>query len=97
MIEVGDYLREKLIEVLFKFRVPAAFFMSVPEITRPLKGMVSESKDRQNFDIFYREMAEYLYQYFRDRAELVAMADEKLSEKELTRRKKGIRQPNGRG
>jgi tetratricopeptide (TPR) repeat protein len=88
VIEVGDYLREKLIEVLFKFRVPAAFFMSVPETTRHLKGASREQKDRENFDIFYREITEYLHQYFRDRDELVALADEKLSEKDLTQRKK---------
>ena len=88
VIQVGDYLREKLVEVLFKFRVPAAFFMSVPETTRHLKGATREQKDRENFDIFYKEMTEYLHQYFRDREELVALADERLSEKDLTQRKK---------
>jgi tetratricopeptide (TPR) repeat protein len=88
MIEVGDYLREKLIEILYKFRVPAAFFMSVPASTRHLKGPQKQQQLRENFQLHFDELNRYLSQYFRDRDELVALADEKLSEKELSERKK---------
>ncbi|MEW6262090.1 MAG: tetratricopeptide repeat protein [Thermodesulfobacteriota bacterium] len=88
LIEVGDYLRDKLIEVLFKFRVPAAFFLSALPPTRHLTGTRKEQQLRDNYETHFRETSLYLGQYFRDREELVALADEKLSEKELTERKK---------
>ena len=88
VIEVGDYLRDKLVEVLFKFRVPAAFFMSKAEPVAHLKGPLKEKVVRENFTRHYQELAKYLAQYFRDRDELVALADEKLSEQDLSERKK---------
>ncbi|MBU2547357.1 MAG: hypothetical protein KKB20_03005 [Proteobacteria bacterium] len=87
MIEVGDYLREKLVEVLFKFRVPAAFFMSTLAATSHLQGKRKEDQARENLEIHLQELTGYLAQYFRDKEELVALADEKLSEKDLTERK----------
>jgi tetratricopeptide (TPR) repeat protein len=88
VIEVGDYLRDKLVEVLFKFRVPAAFFMSKAEPVNHLKGRLKEKIIRENFTNHYRELSKYLAQYFRDRDQLVALADEQLSEKKLSERKK---------
>ena len=75
-------------ETLFKFRVPAAFFLSPPEDTRHLTGNRKQEAIRENFQLHYREITSYLNQYFRDKDELVALADEKLSEKELTNRKR---------
>lgn len=88
VIEVGDYLRDKLIEVLFKFRVPAAFFMSAIPDVRHLKGARKTTQSRENLQVHLDEITKYLSQYFRDKDELVALADEKLTEKELSERKK---------
>ena len=87
VIEVGDYLRDKLVEVLFKFRVPAAFFMSKAEPVGHLQGRLKEKVLRQNFASHFQEMSTYLAKYFHDRDQLVALADEKISEKELSERK----------
>ncbi|MFH1135996.1 MAG: tetratricopeptide repeat protein [Pseudomonadota bacterium] len=95
VVEVGDYLREKLIEVLFKYRVPAAFFMSTLVETRLLQGTRKAQQARENFQTHFSELSLYLEQYFRDRNELVALADEKLSEKELSERKKKFDQLMG--
>ena len=88
IIEVGDYLREKLVEILFKYRVPAAFFMSAPESSRGLKGPRKDERARENFQVFFQEFSQYLSQYFRDKDQLVALASEKISERELSQRKK---------
>lgn len=88
MVEVGDYLREKLIDVLFRYRVPAAFFMSALAPTKHLSGPRKEQQAKENLKAHLQELSNYLNQYFRDKEELVALADEKLSEQELTQRKK---------
>lgn len=88
VLEVGDYLRDKLVEVLFRYRVPAAFFMSAVNPTGHLKGARKSQAARENLETHIGELTTYLNQYFRDKDEIVAMADEKLSEKELSERKK---------
>ena len=88
LIEVGDYLREKLIEVLFKFRVPAAFFMSALPSTKGMQGPRKDRQARENLATHLEELTEYLTQYFREKDEMVARVDEKLSERELSEKKK---------
>ena len=89
LIEVGDYLRDKLIEVLVKYRVPSAFFMTAPMVVKKSETAArKEWKTKKNIELFYMELSSYLNYYFRDRDELVTLIDDKLTEKDLTERKK---------
>lgn len=88
LIEVGDYLREKLIEVLVKYRVPSAFFMTAPmAIKKSETAARKEWKAKKNLELFYMELSRYLNYYFRDKDELIALVDDKLNEQELSERK----------
>ena len=89
LIEVGDYLREKLIDVLVKYRVPAAFFMTAPMIPKKNETEARKAwKTKKNYELFYTEISTYLNYYFRDKDDLVALVDDRLTEKELSERKK---------
>lgn len=87
IIEVGDYLREKLVEVLFKFRVPTAFFLSSLPPSAHLQGARKDKQVRENFQTHFQEISAYLTEYFRDKDQLVARADAKGTETELSERK----------
>ena len=87
MVEVGDYLREKLIHVLFKYRVPAAFFMSEIVPTRHLAGSRKTEQAAENLRIHIEELTTYMSRYFQDKETLLTRADEKIAEKDLTERK----------
>ena len=89
LVEVGDYLREKLIEVLAKYRVISAFFLTAPmEIKKTETPSRKEWKAKKNLELFFTEMSSYMNYYFRDRDELVTLVDDKLSEQDLNERKK---------
>ena len=93
LIEVGDYLRDKLIEVLARYRVPAAFFLTAPMTTKKSETQARKAwKAKKNLELFFTELSTYINYYFRDKDELVTLVDDKLTEKELTERKKKYEQ-----
>lgn len=88
IMEVGQIMREKLLEVLMKYRVPAAFFMSILQSTMHLPAGQKKAVLRENLELHLQELITYLGQYFGEKEHLVARLDEKILEQELSKRKR---------
>ncbi|MBW2621632.1 MAG: tetratricopeptide repeat protein [Deltaproteobacteria bacterium] len=87
ILEIEELLREKLLEVLVKFRVPAAFFMSRLPTTVHLTPARKMELRRENLQIHSTEIITYLGQYFGEKENLVTRLDHKNLENELNERK----------
>ena len=87
ILEIEEMLRVRLLEVLVKFRVPAAFFMSRLLTTVHQTPARKKAQRRENLQIHSTEIISYLNQYFGEKEDLVTRLDEKNLENELNERK----------